>query len=347
MVATQTDQHSQNRHSLSKEEVVKRLYQIVENGQPLDQRHWPDQLVTLTESLTSLSAQNLEPGSQAQMDEQIQAVQQENQHDATKEQLSPLIENYLYSKLPPSLRLYARNYVEADEGVRERTKNLAFHEVEETPRKYTVAEVQEMLKLFMILDRLAYLDKVIAEERRRQNAKYHIDPGKAEELRRNMVRFSQRIIDEQSRHQQIRNRLLSVMGRDTAGQARTHPSQEIDYVKLRKMLTEKYEAAVQEMNEKKLWSRPEPSGKMRKFITTEGMGSTLRNLGVKVKNNHIVQRLKEIANSTKRSVLASLAREDHLLLVRNEKTGEVIPPLNQRPSERFGEEVVRFMERVM
>src|SRR5690606_41179985 len=70
-------------------------------------------------------------------------------------------------------------------------------------------------------------------------------------LRRNMVRFSQRIIDEQSRHQQIRNRLLSVMGRDTAGQARTHPSQEIDYVKLRKMLTEKYEAAVQEMNEKR------------------------------------------------------------------------------------------------
>lgn len=259
-----------------------------------------------------------------------------------RKKLSPFASAYIYGKLHPALRLFASEYLMADERVRNQTKELALDENELLRRQYTVAEVDEMLRMFVRLDRLAYLDRVVAEERRRENAKFHNNLADAGLLRRQMENYAKQLAEDQQRYNEIRNRLRLRLRRDEAD--RNHgKNAKVDYSYMRRYLKEKFERAVKEVNEKGYWHQPQASPKMNKLLNSKQTRKMAeQKFGVKISGEQS-SRLNEIAKMTFNQLMERYADK---YSVRHPKTGEYYN-FDPVTSEKYAQRATREFERVM
>lgn len=329
-----------------------RLFEMLETGdiQLPDQNTWPDELVGIVRDY--LSEQNREPSfdfSELSKAIDTHANRPQSRPNDTESiastQLSPFASAYIYSKLPPSLRLFASQYATADERVRKRTKQLVFNKEWLTHQHpYTPAEVDQMLRMFIRLDRLVYLDRVIAKEREQLNAKYNGDLSDAPKLRRNMKRVAEEMAEEYKLYYRVRNRYREIMQRNRADSIHERPVDSVDYLKIGKVLSKKFEDAVAELYRKDQLHQPTSVKKMRQLMTYRGIRASFQDrFGIKLGENFVV-RLKDLAQTTYRQVLGRIDLPDHYLNVRRPRTNEV-DLLDLPPSYQFGERVRKELQR--
>lgn len=264
-----------------------------------------------------------------------------------RKELSPLTSAYIRGKLHPSLRTFASEYLLADERVRDQTKKLALDEHELLRRQYTVAEVNEMLKMFIRLDRLAYLDRVVAEERRRENAKFHNNLADASLLRRQMENYAKQLAKDQQRYNDIRNRLRLRLHRNEVDRHEVDRNNEkntkVDYSYMRTYLKEQFERAVKEVKEKGDWNQPTSSPEMKKLLNSKQTRKMAeQKFGVKISGEQS-SRLNKIAKITFNQLMERYADQHS---VRHPKTGEYYN-FDLVTSERYAERAARVFEQVM
>lgn len=251
--------------------------------------------------------------------------------------LSPFAADFLRTKTHPSLIDFAVRYLTSTKEVRNRTKASVLNENELERRQYTPAEVAEMLKMFIQLDRLAYLDQVIAAERRQENAKFHINLQDAPQLRKQMESISKQMAQDQERYNQWMKR-LKLRERDrTAESKEKQPASLIDYEKIGKNLNESYKLALLELTEK------DSSAKIRELTKPNRIRFLLRKWGVEEKGRVPLK----IAELMKASLQKSLERirltSENNMNARN-KVGEVYG-VRDEPSRQIAKKVRKVMER--
>lgn len=351
---------------------VDRLYDVIENGiRPPHQQLWPGELAAMvtdylnhskspshpeqnpTVELTDDSIAELIKAAEAYANDPRNHQPRSEKGTSTHRQIqpSPFATAFIQSKLHPSYASFATRYVTANAKVRRRTKELSLDQNTLARRQYTSAEVAEMLKMFIQLDRLAYLDRVIAAERTRENHKFHNNLRDADRLRQNMIQISEEMAHDQARYNQLmkrfRSRIRGEGAERTLGSVSSHHNdRNIDYRKIEKYLGLEYERAVAEVNEKDLWHHPHSSNKMHKFLTPNGIRLIFRKLGMNVEGS-FPRRVGELAQRTLQRATEQTLLSGFGFNVRELRTGEVQPFVKERPSRDFGRKAREMMERVM
>lgn len=345
---------------------VDKLYDVIEHGIRLpDQRLWSDELASSVADYLASTRQSESPSSRQEptiarevIDQMIKAAEtyangSRNHQPAAEKaafrhrqtQPSLFATVFIQSKLHPSLARFATRYVTADAKIRRRIKSSVFDENTLERHQYTPAEVAEMLKMFIQLDRLAYLDKVIAAERIRESYRFN-SSGDPNHLRQEMIRISRQMAREQKRYNQLRKRLIgSTRGKRnerTAEHVRSSAS--VDYRKIEHYLGREFEQAVAEINEKNLWQDPRSSKRMQRFTDTKKIGTIISRFGVKVPYA-ILLRLNELARKTLDNAKELSLLSGEGINVREQRTGEIQPFMRERPSRLFGRLARERLER--
>ncbi len=331
---------------------VDKLYDVIEHGIRLpDQRLWSDELASSVADYLASTRQSESPSSRQEptiarevIDQMIKAAETyangSRNHQPAAEKAA-----FRHRQTQPSLARFATRYVTADAKIRRRIKSSVFDENTLERHQYTPAEVAEMLKMFIQLDRLAYLDKVIAAERIRESYRFN-SSGDPNHLRQEMIRISRQMAREQKRYNQLRKRLIgSTRGKRnerTAEHVRSSAS--VDYRKIEHYLGREFEQAVAEINEKNLWQDPRSSKRMQRFTDTKKIGTIISRFGVKVPYA-ILLRLNELARKTLDNAKELSLLSGEGINVREQRTGEIQPFMRERPSRLFGRLARERLER--